>query len=53
MILFSIGFVEFNFFYILVALVDFTKKDFNGYLINKNQPYNMYLKIGIASNFKN
>lgn len=33
--------------------MDFDSKKFNGYLIDKNQPYNMYLKVGIGGNMKN
>lgn len=28
--------------------VDFTNRNFRGYLLDKNQPYNMYLRAGIG-----
>jgi hypothetical protein len=31
------------------VLVDFTKKEFRGYLVDNMQPFNMYLKAGIGS----
>ena len=31
------------------VLVDFTKKEFKGYLVDNVQPFNMYLKAGIGS----
>ena len=33
-------------------LVDFDSKKFNGYLVDKSTPYNMYLKVGIGGKYK-
>ena len=31
------------------VLVNDDSKDFNGYLVDKSQPYNMYLRVGIGA----
>ncbi|CAF0798153.1 unnamed protein product [Brachionus calyciflorus] len=33
---------------ILIKYTDFHEKGFSGYLVDRNQPYNMYLTVGIA-----
>ncbi len=42
----SCGLIWFIFY--LGTLVDFSKKGFEGYLVETYQPYNMYLRIGIG-----